>query len=82
MLIWYIDISMHAVPAVVLLLDLLLLSPPWTITVVPALGLSGVIAMFYWFWIEHCYQHNGWSVVILFHSLLAEKGADPLLILK
>lgn len=63
------DISMHAVPAVVLLLDLLLLSPPWTITVVPALGLSGVIAMFYWFWIEHCYQHNGWYPYPIFEML-------------
>lgn len=58
------DISMHAVPAIVLLIDLLLLSPPWTITVLPALGLSGGIAFGYWFWVERCFQHNGWCVTI------------------
>jgi hypothetical protein len=53
-------VSFHVVPAVVMLADLLLLSPPWTITAAPALALSGAIAFGYWFWIEKCYQHNNW----------------------
>ncbi|PYI20891.1 integral membrane protein [Aspergillus violaceofuscus CBS 115571] len=53
------DISFHAVPSVILLIDLLLLSPPWTITILPALGLSSTIAIGYWFWIERCFQYNG-----------------------
>lgn len=55
-----VDLSFHAVPAIVMLIDLLLLSPPWTITIFPAIGLSSTIAFGYWFWIERCYAHNGW----------------------
>jgi hypothetical protein len=55
-------LSFHVTPALVMLFDLLLLSPPWTITVAPALALSTLIAFGYWFWIELCYQNNGWSV--------------------
>ncbi|RAL02460.1 putative integral membrane protein [Aspergillus ibericus CBS 121593] len=54
------DIGFHAVPSIVLLIDLLFLSPPWTISVLPALGLSSTIAFGYWFWIERCFQYNGW----------------------
>jgi FAR-17a/AIG1-like protein len=53
-------VSFHVVPSVVMLVDLLLLSPPWTITVVPALALSSAIAFGYWFWIEKCFEHNQW----------------------
>lgn len=56
------DVGFHAVPAVMLLIDLLILSPPWTITVAPTLAISGTIAFAYWFWVELCYQHNGWCV--------------------
>lgn len=55
-----IDLSFHAVPSIMMLIDLLFLSPPWTITIFPALGLSGTIAFGYWFWIERCYMYNGW----------------------
>lgn len=54
------DIGFHLVPAVVLSVDLLLFSPPWTIHVIPAMGLSSLIAFAYWGWVEHCYSHNGW----------------------
>ena len=57
-----VDLSLHAVPAIVLLIDLLLLSPPWSITTVQAFGLSGTLAVAYWFWVELCFQHNGWYV--------------------
>lgn len=55
-----IDISFHAIPSIVMLVDLLLLSPPWTISVLPSLGLSGAIAFGYWFWVERCFSYNGW----------------------
>jgi len=32
------DLSFHAVPAIVLAIDLLFLSPPWTIEALPAFG--------------------------------------------
>ncbi|PKX89799.1 putative integral membrane protein [Aspergillus novofumigatus IBT 16806] len=63
------DISFHAVPAIVLLIDLLLLSPPWTISIVPALGLSSTIAFGYWIWIERCYKYNGWYPYPIFEQV-------------
>ncbi|KAF7174144.1 hypothetical protein CNMCM5623_006471 [Aspergillus felis] len=63
------DIGFHAVPAIVLLIDLLLLSPPWTISIVPALGLSSTIAFGYWIWIERCYKHNGWYPYPIFEQV-------------
>jgi hypothetical protein len=52
------DLGFHALPAIVLIVDLLLFSPPWTIAVVPAIGLSSVIAAGYWWWVEKCYEVN------------------------
>ena len=52
------DLSFHFAPAFALTLDLLFFSPPYTIAVLPALGLSGVIAFGYWFWIEHLFKYN------------------------
>ena len=63
------DFSFHAVPAIMMLIDLLFLSPPWTITVVPALAISGTIAFGYWFWVEQCFQHNGWYPYPIFELL-------------
>lgn len=53
------DVGFHATPTILLLVDLLFFSPPWTIAVLPALGLSSVIAVGYWIWVEHCYSVNG-----------------------
>ena len=63
------DLSFHLAPSVLLLVDLLLLSPPWAITVLPAMGLSVVIAMAYWWWIELCYSYNGFYPYPLFAML-------------
>ena len=52
------------IPSALLVLDILFLSPPWTITPIPAIGLSAAIAFAYWFWIELCYQNNGWYVFL------------------
>lgn len=63
------DFSFHAVPALLLVLDLLFLSPPWTISALPAIGLSTAIAFGYWFWVELCYAHNGYYPYPLFERL-------------
>ncbi|KAK5112202.1 hypothetical protein LTR16_005387, partial [Cryomyces antarcticus] len=63
------DITFHALPAVLLVLDLLFFSPPWTISALPAIGLSGVIAFSYWLWVELCYHHNGFCPYPLFEAL-------------
>ncbi|EXJ96143.1 hypothetical protein A1O1_01269 [Capronia coronata CBS 617.96] len=65
-----VDASFHLAPGVFLLSDLLLLSPPWTIGVLPAVALSGAIACVYWYWIEMCYQVNGFYPYPLFEVLL------------
>ena len=62
------DVGFHLVPAVVLSIDLLLFSPPWTIHTVPAMGLSSVIAFAYWGWVEQCYKHNGWYFCRIFYK--------------
>lgn len=67
------DASFHLAPALFLLVDLLLLSPPWTITIVPAVGVSAGIAFAYWYWIELCYRVNGFYPYPLFEVLLPEQ---------
>ena len=61
--------SFHGVPAIVLTLDLLFLSPPWTISVAPAFVLSAALAFGYWFWVELCYSYNGFYPYPLFEQL-------------
>lgn len=63
------DLSFHLNPAVLLALDLLFFSPPWTLTPLPALGVSGAIAVGYWFWVEACFAHNGFYPYPLFGQL-------------
>ncbi|KAK7545460.1 FAR-17a/AIG1-like protein-domain-containing protein [Phyllosticta citricarpa] len=53
-----IDHSFHTIPTLLCLLDLLLLSPPWTLAFLPSLGLAGALATAYWFWVETCAAHN------------------------
>lgn len=54
------DSGFHAMPAIMLSIDLILLSPPWTIRAYGAMALSTAIAFLYWFWIEYCFSVNGW----------------------
>ncbi|KAI5795090.1 FAR-17a/AIG1-like protein [Geopyxis carbonaria] len=53
------DIGFHLLPAVFLFIDIMLLSPPWTFSVLPALAIPATLATGYWFWLEECFQHNG-----------------------
>jgi len=71
------DLSFHAAPSILLLVDLLLLSPPWTINFLPAIGLSTVIAFLYWLWIELCHSYNGFYPYPIFEML--EAGQRTLL---
>ncbi|OAX78079.1 hypothetical protein ACJ72_07615, partial [Emergomyces africanus] len=63
------DIGFHAIPAIVLTIDLLYLSPPWSIGALPSIGLASFIAFGYWFWVEKCYQYNGWYPYPIFDKL-------------
>ncbi|KAI1075087.1 FAR-17a/AIG1-like protein [Whalleya microplaca] len=63
------DFGFHAAPALFLSLDLLLLSPPWTINGYAALALSEALAFLYWFWVEYCFSHNGWYPYPIFDML-------------
>lgn len=55
----YADVGFHAMPAILLTLDLLFFSPPWTINSLPAMGLSSALATLYWVWVDQCYKYNG-----------------------
>ncbi|EMD62023.1 hypothetical protein COCSADRAFT_38825 [Bipolaris sorokiniana ND90Pr] len=69
------DIGFHLVPAVVLTIDSLLLSPPWPTTPMNesapmiTLSLSTIVAFSYWIWIEICYSQNGFYPYPMFHLL-------------
>lgn len=56
----HIDIGFHLAPAVFLTLDLVLLSPPWTIPGYSVMSLSTVLGFAYWYWVELCHSKNGW----------------------
>lgn len=56
------DFGFHAMPAIMMATDLLLLSPPWTIRAYSALALSLTLAFLYWVWVEWCFSKNGWCV--------------------
>ncbi|KAK0729409.1 FAR-17a/AIG1-like protein [Apiosordaria backusii] len=54
------DFGFHAMPAVMLTLDLMLLSPPWTIKGYSAMALSICLGFLYFGWVEYCFERNGW----------------------
>jgi hypothetical protein len=53
------DFGFHAMPAVLLTLGFMLLSPPWSIKAYSAMTLSSVLAFLYWGWIEYCFLLDG-----------------------
>ncbi|KAG5983158.1 hypothetical protein E4U55_000640 [Claviceps digitariae] len=57
------DIGFHLAPAVFLVLDLILFSPPWTISFYGMMSLSTAFAFAYWYWVELCFSKNGWFVL-------------------
>lgn len=56
----FVDVGFHLAPAVFLTLDLVLLSPPWTIPAYGTMTLSTTLAFAYWYWVELCFSKNGW----------------------
>lgn len=56
----WVDIGFHLAPALLLSLDLVLLSPPWTISAYGVMSLSTLFAFSYWYWVELCFNKNGW----------------------
>lgn len=56
----HIDVGFHLYPALFLTLDLVLLSPPWTIPAYGVMAMSTGLAFSYWYWVELCFSHNGW----------------------
>ncbi|KAL4730446.1 hypothetical protein ACLX1H_002481 [Fusarium chlamydosporum] len=63
------DVGFHLAPAVLLTLDLLFFSPPWTIPAYAVMAISTALAFAYWSWVELCYSHNGWYPYPLFELL-------------
>ncbi|KAH8910783.1 hypothetical protein BR93DRAFT_934370 [Coniochaeta sp. PMI_546] len=63
------DFGFHAMPAIMMTLDLLLLSPPWTIRAYAAMALSMITAFLYWGWVEYCFSKNGWYPYPIFDLL-------------
>ncbi|KAI0025499.1 FAR-17a/AIG1-like protein [Xylariomycetidae sp. FL0641] len=63
------DFGFHAAPALFLAVDLLLLSPPWTVNAYSAMVLSQVFAFGYWYWVEYCFTRNGWYPYPIFDIL-------------
>ncbi|KAF4975911.1 hypothetical protein FZEAL_7384 [Fusarium zealandicum] len=63
------DMGFHLAPAIFLALDLILLSPPWTIPTYAVMSISTVVAFSYWYWVELCFSHNGWYPYPLFELL-------------
>ncbi|KAI1260099.1 FAR-17a/AIG1-like protein [Xylariaceae sp. FL1019] len=63
------DFGFHAAPGLFLATDLILFSPPWTITGVAAMALSQALAFSYWYWVEYCYSKNGWYPYPIFDML-------------
>lgn len=63
------NFGFHGSPGLFLTVDLLLLSPPWTINGFAAATLSQTLAFLYWFWVEYCYRQNGWYPYPIFDIL-------------
>ncbi|KAM7214693.1 FAR-17a/AIG1-like protein [Rhypophila decipiens] len=53
------DFGFHAMPALMMTLDLLLLSPPWSVRSYGAMSISMAVAFLYWGWVEFCFSKNG-----------------------
>jgi hypothetical protein len=54
------DFGFHAMPAIMLTLDFMLLSPPWSIQAYNTMIFDSVLVSLYWGWIEYCFSINRW----------------------
>jgi len=53
------DLSFHWTPAVVLFIDFMLLSPPWTLNLLTATAVAASLAIAYYKWLALLYSANG-----------------------
>ncbi|KAK8925264.1 hypothetical protein H634G_05851 [Metarhizium anisopliae BRIP 53293] len=65
----WVNIGFHLAPAVLLTLDLILFSPPWTISSYSMMSVSTVFAFSYWYWVEICFSKNRWYPYPMFELL-------------
>ncbi len=54
------DFGFHAVPAILLTIDLMLLSPPWPVRTYGTMMIGPIFVFVYWAWIELCFSVVGW----------------------
>lgn len=63
------DIGFHFNPAFFLLIDYLLLSPPFRIGAFTALGIFSAFGVAYYQWLQYCHQRNSFWTYPLFEPL-------------
>jgi hypothetical protein len=68
------DFGFHAVPAILLTLDFMLLSPPWPIKAYNAMTLDSVLVFLYWGWIEYCFSVNRWWDTLIAQWFFSHNG--------
>jgi hypothetical protein len=54
------NLALHAVPAVVLVSDMLVRDTAWGIGAKSVMVLDSVFFFAYWAWLEYCHSYNGW----------------------
>ncbi|KAI5457862.1 FAR-17a/AIG1-like protein [Mariannaea sp. PMI_226] len=74
------DLGFHAIPAIMLTLDLMLLNPPWRTKASTTMILSLTMVILYWGWMEYCFTINGWYPYPLLELLSPGKKVFLLLI--
>ncbi|GAO13983.1 uncharacterized protein UV8b_01940 [Ustilaginoidea virens] len=71
----WVDIGFHLAPALFLTLDLILFSPPWTISAYGMMSLSTAFSFAYWYWVEACFSKNGRYPYPMFELLTTTQRA-------
>jgi hypothetical protein len=56
----FLDVSLHMLPAVFGLFDVLLFNPVWTVTISSVLKGYTMFAVGYWIWVHHTFSQNGY----------------------
>jgi hypothetical protein len=64
------DFGFHAMPAIMLALDFMLLSPPSSIKAYNAMTLELMLVFLYWGWIEYCFSINRWWDILTARRVL------------
>ncbi|CAN6600241.1 hypothetical protein TRVA0_001S08570 [Trichomonascus vanleenenianus] len=62
----WLDMSMHAAPALVLLMDVVFYGERWSLPTVKAIPMFGALSVGYWIWVHHTFSKNGFFPYPLF----------------